>query len=76
MGSKPIHLMKADERKRPPQIKDFFIDLGLPGDKVKELVSIGDPITRERELIEMGDCVNSKSLDNRVSVFILLETRP
>ncbi len=74
MGSKPIHLMKADERKRPPQIKDFFIDLGLPGEKVKELVSVGDPITRERELIEMGNCVNSKSLDNRVSVFILIET--
>ncbi|MEM6380385.1 MAG: M20/M25/M40 family metallo-hydrolase, partial [Bacteroidota bacterium] len=34
----------------------------------------GDSITRERELIEMGNCVNSKSLDNRVSVFILLET--
>ncbi|HHJ51249.1 MAG TPA: M42 family peptidase [Phaeodactylibacter sp.] len=74
MGSKPIHLMKADERKRPPQIKDFFIDLGLPGEKVRELVSVGDPITRERELIEMGNCVNSKSLDNRVSVFILIET--
>ncbi len=74
MGSKPVHLMKADERKRPPQIKDFFIDLGLPGEKVKELVSVGDPITRERELIEMGECVNSKSLDNRVSVFILIET--
>ena len=74
MGSKPIHLMKADERKRPPQIKDFFIDLGLPGEKVKEIVSVGDPITRERELIEMGNCVNSKSLDNRISVFILIET--
>ena len=34
---------------------------------------MGDPITREREFIEMGDCFNCKSLDNRVSVFILLE---
>lgn len=74
MGSKPIHLMKPEERKKAPEIKDFFIDLGLPGEKVKEIVSLGDPITRERELIEMGDCVNSKSLDNRVSVFILIET--
>src|SRR5690606_4236504 len=37
-------------------------------------ISVGDVITRERELIEMGDCVNCKSLDNRVSVFILIET--
>lgn len=74
MGSKPIHIMKTEERNKAPQIQDFFIDLGLPKEEVKHLIAIGDPITRERELIEMGHCVNSKSLDNRVSVFILLET--
>jgi len=73
MGSKPIHIMSPEERKKSPEIKDFFIDTGLPGEEVQELVSIGDPITRERELIEMGQCVNSKSLDNRVSVYILIE---
>jgi len=41
---------------------------------VKELISVGDPITRERSLIKMGDCVNGKSLDNRVSVYILIKT--
>ncbi|MFZ2900521.1 MAG: M42 family metallopeptidase [Saprospiraceae bacterium] len=74
MGSKPIHIMKPEERNKAPQIQDFFIDLGLPKEEVKELIAVGDPITRERELIEMGHCINSKSLDNRVSVFILLET--
>lgn len=73
MGSKPIHIMSPEERKKSPEIKDFFIDTGLPGEEVQELVSIGDPVTRERELIEMGQCVNSKSLDNRVSVYILIE---
>ena len=73
MGCKPIHLMKPDERNKAPQIQDFYIDLGLDKQTVEEVVSIGNPITRERELIEMGDCVNSKSLDNRVSVFILLD---
>lgn len=42
-------------------------------EEVEQIISIGDPITRERELIEMGSCVNSKSIDNRVSVFILIE---
>ncbi|NNC94783.1 MAG: M42 family metallopeptidase [Chitinophagales bacterium] len=73
MGSKPIHLMSADERKQGLKISDFFIDLGMDGDEVKKLVDVGTPITRERKLIEMGDCVNSKSLDNRISVFILIE---
>ncbi len=73
MGSKPIHIMSPEERKKMPDLKDYFIDTGMSGEKVKEIVSIGDPITRERELIEMGDCVNSKSLDNRVSVYILVE---
>lgn len=73
MGSKPIHVMSQEERNKNPKISDYFIDLGMKGDDVKELVRIGDPITRERELIEMGSCVNCKSIDNRVSVFILIE---
>ena len=74
MGSKPIHIMKPEERNKAPQIQDYFIDTGLPKEELEKYISIGDPITRERELIEMGECVNSKSLDNRVSVFILIET--
>ncbi|WKN44112.1 M42 family metallopeptidase [Tunicatimonas pelagia] len=74
MGSKPIHVMTPEERNKNPKTTDYFIDLGMKADEVKELVSVGNPITRERELIEMGDCVNCKSLDNRVSVFILIET--
>ncbi|WKN31784.1 M42 family metallopeptidase [Porifericola rhodea] len=74
MGSKPIHVMSPEERNKNPKITDYFIDLGMSADEVKEIVSIGDPITRERELIEMGSCVNCKSIDNRVSVFILIET--
>ncbi len=73
MGCKPIHLIPADERGKPMKIQDYFIDLGMEKKEVEKIVSIGDPITRERELIEMGDCVNSKSLDNRVSVYILIE---
>ena len=73
MGSKPIHIMKPEERTKAPQIGDYFVDTGMKKEEVEKYISVGDPITRERELIEMGDCVNAKSLDNRVSVFILLE---
>jgi endoglucanase len=74
MGTKPIHVMSSDERNKMPKTTDFFIDLGMTKEEVIKVVSVGDPITRERELIEMGECVNCKSIDNRVSVFILIET--
>jgi endoglucanase len=73
MGSKPIHVMSPDERNKPPKITDFFIDMGMGREEVASIVSVGDVVTRQRELIEMGNCVNCKSIDNRVSVFILLE---
>ena len=74
MGTKPIHMMSDEEKKKMVKTEDFFIDLGMRKKELQKYVQIGDPITRERELIEMGDCVNGKSLDNRISVFILIET--
>ena len=73
MGSKPIHLMNAADRLKVPTIKDFFIDTGLSKSQLEKIIEVGSTITRERKLIEMGDCINCKSLDNRVSVFILIE---
>ncbi len=74
MGSKPIHVMSPEEKNKPARIEEFFIDLGMTKEEVEQYVSIGTPVTRERSLIEMGNCVNCKSIDNRVSVFILIET--
>jgi endoglucanase len=74
MGSKPIHMMTPAERDRVVPISDYFIDLGLSKKEVEKIVTVGDVVTRERQLIEMGNCVNCKSIDNRVSVFILIET--
>ncbi len=74
MGAKPIHIMSPEDRNKPAKISDFYVDLGLPAKEVKKHISVGDSITRERELIEMGECINCKSLDNRISVYILIET--
>ncbi|NVK49263.1 MAG: M42 family peptidase, partial [Cyclobacteriaceae bacterium] len=74
MGTKPIHVMSQEERNKLPKTTDFFIDLGMSKEEVEKYVSVGDPITRERELVEMGSCVNCKSIDNRVAVYILIET--
>ena len=73
MGSKPIHVMTTEEKNRVPKIQDYYIDLGLEKSEVDKIVKVGDPVTRERGLIEMCDCINCKSLDNRISVFVLIE---
>ncbi|NCP66726.1 M42 family metallopeptidase [bacterium] len=74
LGGKAAHLMSAEERKVNPQLKDYFIDTGLDKKELDKLVSVGDSITRQRHFVEMGDCVNGKSLDNRMLVFVLIET--
>jgi putative aminopeptidase FrvX len=73
MGSKPVHVMSPEEKVKPAKIEDFFIDTGMTKEEVEKYVSVGNPITRERSLIEMGNNINCKSLDNRISVFILIE---
>ena len=74
MGSKPIHIMSPEERKNAMKISDYFIDTGRSKKSLEKLVGVGDFITRYSPLIELGDCVNVKSLDNRASVFLLIET--
>ena len=69
--TKTFGIMSLEEKKTPPKISDFFIDTGMSKKEVDKNISIGDTITRKCNLIEMGDCVSCKSLDNRISVFIL-----
>lgn len=74
MGSKPVHIMSPEEKNKLPQIKDYFIDTGMTKKDLEKWVSVGDFVTRYSPLVELGDCVNVKSLDNRASVFVLIET--
>ncbi len=73
MGCKPIHVMTAEERRKSLTIPDYFIDTGMTKKELSKYVSVGDSVTRVNDLVEMGDCLNSKSLDNRVSVYIAIE---
>ncbi len=74
MGSKPIHIMSDKERKRLPKTDDFYVDVGLPADRVRELVRQGDPVTRERTLASLGDLITCKSLDNRAGLYVMIES--
>jgi len=73
MGCKPTHIMQPEERNKAMKITDYFIDTGLSTEAAKKLIEVGDFITRYSPLMEFGECVNAKSLDNRASVYVLLE---
>ena len=72
-AAKPIHLLNAEDLNKPPKVEEFFVDLGLPADEVKALVEIGDQVTMARTCERIGNNVISKTLDDRVCVFAMIE---
>ncbi len=69
---KPIHLASDEEKKKVPEIREFFVDLFLPAKKVNELVRVGDPVTLVQTLEAIGDCYCGKCLDNRVASWVAI----
>ena len=72
-GQKPPHLLDASDREKPAKLADFFVDVGLPVEQVRELVPIGSQVVIQRELLEIGNTVSCKAMDNRVSVYVMIE---
>jgi endoglucanase len=72
-ASKPIHLLDPADAGKAPKMEEMYVDLGLPGDTVKSLVETGDPVTMDRTAERVGDTILSKTLDNRLGVFVMIE---
>ena len=72
-AAKPIHLLTTEDLNKPPKVEEFFVDLGLPVDEVRALVEVGDMVTMARTTERIGNNVISKTLDDRVSVFVMIE---
>lgn len=73
LGSKAVHLMSDEDKRRAPALDDYFVDLGRPVEQVRELVRQGDVVTRERAMARLGDLVTCKSLDNRAGLYVMIE---
>ncbi len=75
IGRKPIHLLKEEERKQAPELKDLHIDIGAKdGDEARQRVRIGDVAVVDGEPLEYpNDRVVSRALDNRVGCFVAAE---
>jgi putative aminopeptidase FrvX len=75
IGRKPIHLMKDDDRKKVPELKDLHIDIGAQdGAQATEMVRIGDVAVIDVQPVEMpNDRLVSRALDNRIGCFVAAE---
>lgn len=71
-GAKPIHLLQPGDAKEL-KLDDLFVDTGESANTVHTTVSIGDMITLDRPTTRMGNTVVSKSLDDRLGVYVMIE---
>jgi tetrahedral aminopeptidase len=69
---KPPHLA-TEEDKKPPKAEEFFVDLGMPAEEVKEKVRVGDYAVMDRSLEKVGANYVGKAMDDRIGVFVMYE---
>jgi len=72
-GGKPIHISSAEDRKKVPEISEFFIDLGMDAKTAAKKIRIGDFVVMREPFLELPEKVVSKALDNRIACFVAIE---
>jgi putative aminopeptidase FrvX len=75
VGKKAIHLMDKDERDKVSKVEDLWIDIGaIDRSEAESRIRIGDPGVLAAGVIEFpnGRLV-SRSIDNRIGAFVVLE---
>lgn len=73
-GGRPVHISSAEDRKKVPEVKEFFVDVGMTPAQVNKKFQIGDYIVMDEPLIEVGSKIVSKALDNRVACWLGIES--
>jgi endoglucanase len=71
-GGRPVHIATPEDRKKIPEISEFFVDTGL-GKAAKDAVKVGDMVVMDEPFIEIGDKLVSKALDNRIACWLGIE---
>src|SRR5215211_869029 len=75
VGKKPIHLLREDERKQVPELRNLHVDIGAKdGEEARRMVRIGDVAVIDAEPVEYPNGrVVSRSMDNRLGCFVAYE---
>ncbi len=76
-GSKPPHVLTAEERKKIVELSDVFIDIGVKDKEAVEKlgIKIGDMVTPYIEFLELADkdYLLGKAWDDRIGVAVAIE---
>jgi len=75
IGKKPIHVIKLDDRKKASEMTDLWIDIGASSrEEAEQSVSVGDAGVIDSRTIDFpNNCIVSRSIDDRIGAFIVLE---
>ena len=75
IGKKAIHLMEKEDRDKPSKVKDLWIDIGAGSRAEAETrIRVGDPGVIDSQFLELPNGrIVSRSLDNRIGAFVVLE---
>jgi endoglucanase len=73
-GGRPIHIATEQDKKKIPELSEFFIDLGMSAKKARSTVKIGDYVVMHEPFLNQPETVVSKALDNRVACFVAIES--
>ncbi|MBI5778516.1 MAG: M42 family metallopeptidase [Planctomycetes bacterium] len=77
IGAKPIHIMTEEERKKVPDKKDLFIDIGARDEKDAAKIGVrpGDPIIPVAPFTQMAnpDYLLAKAWDDRLGCALFID---
>lgn len=73
-GGRPLHISSPEDRKKVPEVKEFFIDTGMTPAQVKKNIQVGDFIVMDEPFLDLGGKCVSKALDNRVACWLGIES--
>ena len=71
-GGKPIHIADEADKNKVPQISEFVVDLGLPGDTVKKRVKVGDMVVIRPTFDVVGKTAVGQAMDNRIASWVAI----
>ncbi len=75
IGRKAIHLTPAEDRKKPMEMHEMWVDIGVKDrDEAMSLVAVADPITLDVGYRELrNNRVVARGLDDRIGAFVCME---
>jgi len=75
IGKKPIHVIKPEDRKKASQMSDLWVDIGATSrEDAERRVTVGDAGVIDSRTIDFPNgCIVSRSIDDRIGAFIVLE---